>query len=232
MFVTVKTRHRLFFALLVLALTVPAETILLKALQAPNDAAAITQWATSLDDVGLTAASDSVQAYPFAYRKGIMGALPPARRANVWRRHLESYMQQHSELSSDAINALRAVESALTPTALSEQASTAERMTINAAADQVQSLLGADTAKYLMYYLGPKDGTFASVEPVTMKLASFVRHSFALLADEPDCDCSLWFGCNSGDQDCISDIYCNADVSWPMCGWFLNNPCDGLCAMF
>jgi hypothetical protein len=227
--VTAKTRRRVFASLLVLALTLPAETILLKALQASNDTTAIQQWASGLSATSLSAAAANIQAYPFLYRKGILGALTPDQRASVWRRHLESYIGQHPELSGAAISAIKSAESALTSTVLSEKASSTERASLKMAAGQVQTLLGTDTAKYLMFYLGPQDGTFASAEPLTMKIASMVRHQFELLADYPQCDCSLWFGCSSGDQRCVSDIYCDADVTWPMCGWFLNDPCDGLC---
>jgi hypothetical protein len=225
---TARTRRKLFVALLALALTLPAETILVKALQASNDSDAVQQWAVGLSTTNLETAASNIQTYPFLYRKAIMRALTPDLRARVWRSHLESYVRQHPELTAEAISALQAAENALTPTVLSEKAGAMERTSLNMAADQVQRLVGQDTAKYLMYYLGPKDGTFASAEPLTMKLASMVRHQFALLAQYPMCDCSLWYGCD-GDGRCVSNQYCDADVNWPMCGWWFNSPCDGLC---
>jgi hypothetical protein len=228
---TTKTKRLAFFSLLVLALTLPAETILLKALQAPSDAVAIKQWAQQLDDQSLTNAAARIESYPFSYRRAIMGALAPAARATVWRSHIESYIAQHGELNTAAISALQSVESTLTPTALSLQASNADRLAISAAANQVQSILGKDTAKQLMYYLGPQDGTFASLEPVTMKLASYVRHSVQLLANYDSCDCAMWYGCDSGTA-CTNNQYCEAVTYWPMCAWFWNYPCDGLCMSY
>ena len=225
---TTKTRRSVFLCALVLALTLPAESILLKALQEPDSQQAVQDWASSLDGSSLAVASDRIQAYPFAYRKGIMRALAPDRRAAVWQAHIGRYIKGHPELDATAIAVLRAAQSAATPEALS-QPTAKTRASIHAVAEQVVALLGKRTAEYLMFRLGPADGTFASAEPLSMKLAERVRGVFRLMAASPDCDCNLYFGCQAAGADCMSQIYCNVDDWWPACGWFWSDTCDGLC---
>src|SRR6187401_1886451 len=91
--VTTRTRRTLFVSMLVLALTLPAETILLKALQSPTDAEAIQAWASDLDSAQLATAASRIQTYPFAYRKEILRALTPEQRSGVWRSHIAAYIQ-------------------------------------------------------------------------------------------------------------------------------------------
>jgi hypothetical protein len=227
--VTTKTRRTIFLAVLALVLTLPAETILLKALQSPTDSAAVRTWVGSLDSAELTSAAGQIESYPFAYRKEILRALAPDQRSLVWRAHIARYVKAHPELDSAAVNALKAAISVATPDAFSGDVSAATRLSTSAVAEQVASLLGRDTAKYLFYYVGPPDGTFASAEPMMMKMASFVRNNFVVLARTPDCDCATSFGCDGYDQLCRDTTYCVADESWPACGWWLNEPCNGIC---
>jgi len=92
-------------------------------------------------------------------------------------------------------------------------------------------LLGPSDTLDLFYRLGPKDGTFASAAPVTDQLATYLRAHFVAQASEAeDCDCSTSFGCDSGGGTyCRSGVSCNRDENWPMCGWWWNEVCDGLC---
>jgi len=229
---TTKTRRTLFVSVLLLALALPAETILLKALQSPTDAVAIQRWATTLDDARLATAASRIQSYPFAYRKEIMRKLTPEQRSSVWRNHITTYIQQHPELASDAVTALNAAVAAVTPDALSRVASKAERLSTTAIAEQVQTLLGKDTAKYLFYTLGPADDTIASREPLTMKLASYVRNHFVVQARQSNCDCASWFGCDVWGTICSTTYYCYSFSSWPACGWWWNYECDGACMAY
>jgi len=226
---TARTRRTLFVSILLLALTLPAETILLKALQSPTDAEAIQAWTADLDSAQLSTVASRIQSYPFAYRKEILRALTPEQRSGVWRKHIAAYIQQHPELDSTAVTALQAAIAAATPDALSRAGSASETAATRAIAEQVQTLLGKDTAKYLFYYLGPTDGTFASHEPITMKLASYVRNNFVVQARSEWCDCAMNFGCDMYDSQCASGIYCYTYGSWPACGWFFNSECNGLC---
>lgn len=226
---TSKTRHRLIFSLLVVALTLPAETILLKALQTTTDSAAVEQWASSLSSDELATAAASIESYPSAYRKGIMAQLSPAGRAGVWRAHIDKYIAAHRDLSGSVLDALKAAQSALTDDVLGPKGTATEQAALKATAVQIESLVGRDEATAIAAELGPKDGTFASLEPLSMKLASFVRHNISLSARNVTCDCNLSFGCGGYTQYCDNPYNCETYETWPRCGWWWNEACDGNC---
>jgi hypothetical protein len=215
--------------LVVLALALPAETILLKALQFSTDAQAAQTWAADLDASDLAAAGNEIDSYPFVYRKELLRAMKPDARAAVWRAYIGKYMRQHPELPSDALNALNAAIAATTPELLSGKASKATTASANLVAEQVQALLGKETARLLLYSLGPMDANSASREPLTLKLASYVRNHFVVRADFSPCDCAMTQGCYAAEGLCQNVIYCVPDENWPMCGWWWGYACDGHC---
>jgi hypothetical protein len=225
--VTAKTKRRVFIALVVAALALPAETILLKALSSPTADDAAQSWVTGLSTADLVRESGRIQGYPFAYRRAIMGALTPELRSHVWRSHIYSYIQTYSSLDADAVAALMAAAAAASPDAFS-QPSDATRAQASAAASDVEARLGREVAEFLLHRLGPKDGQFASLEPVTDKIARLVRQSFVAMAFIEDCDCNMDFGCGGG-MYCSDTTACRTVESWPACGWFWNETCDGLC---
>ena len=109
-----------------------------------------------------------------------------------------------------------------------DQPSDAVRTEVGIIAEQIKVLLGKDEADYLFYRLGPRDGAFDSQVPITEKLAGYVRSIFVVQARTTDCDCSTAFGCDGG-GNCSDGLSCVRDETWPMCGWFWNQVCDGLC---
>jgi hypothetical protein len=211
------------------ALTLPAEVVLLKALQAPNDQVAASQWVAELDSTELDAVSKSIQSYSVAYRRAIMAALQPAERAAVWRDHIDQYLASHRGLDAAAVDALQDAQAALTPTVLGDNSRAAERAHLEVAGKHIEALLGVEEANYIARDLGARTATMASAEPLLDRLASFARNQFILLARADDCDCG-------SDQECGYYLYycsgsqgCNVDDSWPMCGYWWNSPCNGLC---
>ena len=223
---TVKTRRRVFVAVLLLAMTLPAETILLKALQSPDDKSAAREWVFGLSNEKFSSSAANVRAYPFVYRQAIMSRLSPERRAAVWQRHVEQYIQEHS-LDEATVGALRGAQKALTPQLLSDPGP-ADRAAIHDTAAEVVRLLGKEEADFLLYRIGPRDNTVATAEPLSMKLASAVRNTFIAYARNWDCECSMGWGC-SGWSICTNEEYCQWDVEWPMCGWAWGDLCDGMC---
>ena len=209
-------------------LTLPTETILLKALQTPNTKQAAQLWVQSLTPSQLSSAAGAIQAYPFAYRRAIMTALPPALRSNVWQNHIEIYLTANPNLDVATESALQSAIALLTPDLLSRSPTDAERAEIHAIAAQVTASLGTDTALNLLYRLGPADGTFPSAEPLTEKVADFLRRTFTLYADGGDCNCNTGWGCDGGNY-CSSTLGCSPITSWPACGWLWEDPCDGGC---
>lgn len=227
---TVHTKRRVVVGAVALFLALPTETILLKALTTPNQKAAAQQYVQSLTPTQLSTAASSIESYPFAYRRAIMAALPSDQQAAVWQNHIESYVAANPGIDPLAANALRSVLGLLTPTFFSAPASDAELSEIQAAADQLTASLGTDTAKNLLYYLGPPDGTFTSSEPLTEKLAETVRQWLAVYAQGQgqQCDCNLGWGCDTGNS-CAAGTGCSPYSTWPACGWLWESPCNGLC---
>jgi hypothetical protein len=214
-----------------LLLTLPAESILLKAISTPTQAQAAQQYAQALSPDQLSTAAASIQGYPVAYRRAIMTALPAQLRAATWQNHIEAYLAANPNIDPAATQALEAAIALLTPDLLSRAATAAERTEIHAIAGQVTTSLGKDTALNLLYNLGPADGTFVSTEPLTNKIAAFLSRTFAVRADASDCNCNQGWGCGSGSGgECSGSSGCNTVTGWPACGWLWEDPCDGSCS--
>ena len=219
---------RVFVAVFVLVLTLPAESILLRALAAPDQSIAAQQWTTNLPQDDLVLAASRVEAYPFVYRRAIMSALSPDLRSWIWRNHILSYLQMHPELDANAVELIQQAAALATPDVMSGDRS--NRALIGAVATQIQATLGRDVAEYLLYRLGPKDLRVGSAAlPIRERLANFARQQFlALASSSGDCDCSSSWGCD-GTARCDGGAGCNVDDTWPMCGWLWNDECDGAC---
>jgi hypothetical protein len=212
-----------------LLLTLPTETILVKALTTPTQKQAAQQYAAALTPDQLTTAGSAIATYPVAYRRAIMTALPAAARAAVWQNHIAAYLASNPGLDSATQNALQSAIVLLTPDLLSRAATDAERAEIHAIAGEVTASLGKDTALNLLYNLGPADGTFASAEPISDKLANLLRRTFVVHADGGgDCDCNTGWGCDSG-TSCYGSTGCSGSTGWPACGWLWEDPCNGSC---
>jgi hypothetical protein len=225
--VTAKTRRRLMVCFIAVALTLPIETVLLRALSSSTSQDA-RGWADSLSDASADSASASIQSLPFEYRKALMRKLGPGQRAKVWQSHIRGYIAQNSRLDASTQALLYNAASLATPENFGN-AGADVRSEMAIVAEQVAVVLGRDTAEYLFYYIGDKDRkALASSLPISQQLAEFVRGTFIVQAAREDCDCSTQFGCDvpyhcDGNQDCIKD------EEWPMCGWWWNQECNGLC---
>jgi hypothetical protein len=226
---TTRTRRTVLIALVAVALMLPVETILIRALSAPDEQSAARQWAEALSTTGLETAANDIQAYPFTYRKEIMRALTPAGRAATWSAHLQAYLDAQPGLNPAAVAVIEELLAVTTAdnfanpnAALSEQ--------VAGLAAEVEQLLGREEAEYLLYRLGPPDGSFASREPVVERLANAVRGWFVVLARIDDCNCSTGFGCDGFYTHCSDEHACTPDTEWPACGWLWMQDCDGMCA--
>ncbi|HKV99537.1 MAG TPA: bacteriocin fulvocin C-related protein [Vicinamibacterales bacterium] len=219
--------RRVFLAVFVLMLTLPAESVLVRALAAPDQAVAAQQWTTALTQDDLVLVASQVEAYPFVYRRAIMRALSPDARAWIWRNHILAYLQMHPELDANAAQLIQQAAALATPETMSGDRSNGAQ--IGLLATEIQATLGRDVADFLLYRLGPKDARLlSSALPVRERLANFTRSQFLALAGfNPDCDCSSSFGCDQG--RCDSGSGCNVDDTWPMCGWLWDQECDGNC---
>jgi hypothetical protein len=226
---TSRVRRRLFICSLAVAFTLPAESIFLKAVATPDAQQATQQWVASLSPDQLSSYGTVIQTLPFAYRRAVMTALPADQRAQIWRSHIGNYITGHPELDSTAVALLNTASSLATAANLSNPTDSS-RAQIDAVGNQIKALLGRDTAEYLLYRLGPNDGTFASAVPVSERLANFVRSHFVAFADpDEDCFCNLDWGCVGMFSYCGDGNGCRVITKWPACGWLWDDPCNGVC---
>jgi hypothetical protein len=227
--VTIRTRRRLVLCAVVAALTLPAELILVKAVSEDAQTSS-SRWVSSLSDASLAAAAEDIQTYPFQYRKDIMGRLSQAKREEVWVNHIARYRDARPELSTEQVDALNAAIAAAQATFAKPGDTT--RAATKVVAERVQELFGAEVTEYLLYRLGNKN-TFmlASAVPWRQKLSDAVRARFVVNADEAgDCWCNADFGCDVLALTwCDGAATCTIDDRWPACGWFWDEPCNGVC---
>ena len=227
---TARTRRRLIFSFVVFALTVPVESVLMQSVKATDAKTAAIDWAASLSQDSLSAAAQNIDQYPFDYRRGIMKALPPLGRSLVWRVRITRYIIGHPDLTDDTVDLLKQARALATPENLSTPTADA-RAQMKTIGDLLVAAIGKDDTQDLLYRLGPPDGTFQSLEPTRLKLANWVRDRFVALASDiaGDCDCAQDFGCSGSQLECRSGTGCTIDDTWPACGWFWNENCDGQC---
>jgi hypothetical protein len=225
---TAGTRRRLMIALVAVALTVPIEMLFFQAVSATSEDQ-IQAWVESLSDEELAQAADDVRLYPVSYRRAIMRALTPAGRSEVWRDHIARYRDQ-TGTDSVAVPVLDAAIALASPSAFANPTDDL-RTQIAIVAEQLVAIVGREDAEYVLYRLGPRDDTFASIEPLWHKMANQVRGLMVALARDGDCQCNLDFGCEAG-PNCTDSISCEPVTEWPMCGWFWNEECNGVCSLF
>lgn len=224
---TTRTRRRVLVSLVVLALTLPAESILLKAVTVPNVKDAAKQYVSSLSASQLQSAAATIQTFPYAYRRQIMAALSPEARVKVWQNHIANYVATHPNLDSNTTALFESVERLITPDLVSG-ATSAERVQVDAIVMEIQQTIGVSDARFLFRQLGPADSAVAVSEPLSEVLANYVRRTFEVLADADECSCSSDDDC--GYQTRCSDANgCSPDESWPMCGSFWSEPCTASC---
>jgi hypothetical protein len=218
-----RTRRRVFLSVLVVALTLPVETLFLQTLAKTS----VQQWADGLSSDQVAADVSGIEQFPFAYRRALMARLPATAQARVWQNHINAYIQANPSLPGASVTALRNVAGMLTGDLLSNPTD-AQRSALQAAGALVQTLLGRDVAWDLMYQLGPPDGaaTTAAV-PLTMRLKEYLNDKLTLLARDSDCECAMNFGCYDMNSHCSQELSCNV-TSWG-CGWFWLYTCNGLC---
>jgi hypothetical protein len=225
---TKKTRRSLVVCLVAIAVLLPVESVLLRAISTPDSREAVKEYVGSLSASELRQASGEIKYYPLAYRRAIMGRLGPVERSTVWQEHLEGYLNARPDLSETAVITIEAAISVMGP-GLFANPTRAARDQVRMVSEQLVELLGREEAEYLMYRLGPVDGTFASLEPLSERLANYVRQMAVALAREDDCQCSTEFGCDGMFTHCSDEESCDPDEEWPACGWGWFEDCNGLC---
>jgi hypothetical protein len=232
---TVRTRRRLMMCLLLGLITLPAEAVVLPVLRTPDPAMAARDWASDLGTNDLQTAALDIHAYPYVYRRAIMGALTPDERAQAWQAHFQSYLSRHPELT-------------VTQQAVLERAAalaTSDLFTGNVAPADVQDqltstyaaaiqLLGLTTARDLFYRMGSGDTADAPAGGLSLvaRLTNSVREYFIVHAARSNaCTCSDDADCWEPWQNiiCTETVDCDAVTNFPMCGPLWCYACTGTC---
>ena len=226
---TVKTRRRIVLCVVAMILTLPVETILLRAISTPSTLDGVRAWVAALAADQLEGAADQIQAYPFLYRREIARALPAPLRARMWTRHISAYKDTHPGLNPAAVELFDEALALVTPTFFTSPTSD-ERAHAKKIGDELAGLIGREEAEFVLYRLGPRDGLFASRVPMTERAVNWVRRMIVVFANAEDCDCSSDWGCGTS-GNCRTGVGCTPDDSWPACGWLWSETCDGLCGM-
>lgn len=224
------TRRRVVLAVLVVALTLPLESVLLQAVSAADSKQAAAQWVASLSVDSLAQVANDLQNYPQVYRRAILAALTPDRRSAVVRGFLGQYLANHIDLSDTAVSLINQAIAVASPQNLSAPPATA-RAQARSIGEQLKATIGTEDAMMLLYQLGPKDGTFASHEPLKLKASNWLRSKLVAVAAmfAADCDCNQDFGGCGIFSSCKSGTSCNPIEPWPACGWLWMDNCDGQC---
>lgn len=189
-----RTRRLVFLAALVAVLAIPAESVLLKALVTPSAQDAVANWVDGLGQPEFAAATTNIQHYPFAYRRELLRRESADGRSRVWRAHIAGYLAAHPNLDAAAVTLVKTAADVLTPTFFAGPSDEA-RASLHAVAEQIEASLGKSEAEYLLYRLGPADGTFASFEPLSMYLGNKVRGLWLNAASTERCNCDMYWGC-------------------------------------
>jgi hypothetical protein len=149
----------------------------------------------------------------------------------MMRAHIQAYIDAHPGLDDQVRDVLEAAQSVVTPEAVSEPTA-ADKASAQAVGQQVEQLLGRETAAYLLVWFGPKkSGFLASADPIRLKLSSFVRDTFsAKAAFNAPCDCIESWGCSSWGYNCDVTA-CHVYNYFPQCGWFFYEDCNQLCVV-
>jgi hypothetical protein len=230
---TVRTRGRVLFCLILGLVTLPAEAILLPVARTPSPAVAASEWASELSVDELRDAAMEIDAYPVVYRRSIMGRLDPQDRADAWRAHAQRFLARETSLSPAQIDVVQRAIVLLEPESFTPPLSADVRARITAVFEESVTVLGPKMANELFVTLGPTQLTRANALPWTQRLADRVRFWRVSEARLPDCNCNVdidtcdisfdpWLQC--------SEMYsCDFDLEWPMCGPLWSWACTGWC---
>ena len=105
-----------------------------------------------------------------------------------------------------------------------------ERAALEEAGKQIDAALSEEESNYVTRDLGTRTATLAGGEPLLDKLANYARNQFILMARTSDCECAADRDCGYYVAYCNTSYGCNVSTGWPMCGYFWNTPCNGMCS--
>lgn len=225
---TTHTRRRLVLAALLVALTLPVEWVLLHAMStdATTESA---QWVETQSQTSLQVAAETLEDYPYEYRREILRRLDTRGRVAAWTGVIVRYRDAHPELSPEQVDILNTAIAAIGVTLRDpgpKSAAVARFVGMRA-----EELLGKDVARELLHSAGPRlVRLFSASLPWHLRATDFVRTRLVVHADAEACNCNTEFGCY-GNRTCVAGGGgCTVGSAWPACGWLWLEDCNGRCA--
>lgn len=220
------TNRRFILAIVLVALTLPAEWILVKAMS--TDAATESaQWAETLPQSSLQLAAESLEDYPYEYRREILRRLDTRGRIAAWTAVIVRYRDSHPELEDAQVDILNTAIETVRVTLSNPGPQTASLARF--VGERAEAILGKEVARELLHQAGPLRVRFFSASlPWHLRATDFVRTRLVVQADAAACNCNVEFGCGNG-NDCVSGIGCTVETDWPACGWLWLQDCNGSC---
>jgi hypothetical protein len=237
----VVTRRYVWLATLVTILSAPV--FFLHADLATPASRLAGDWASSLSPSELEGAAIGIGNLAPAARKAVVARLSPARRAEVWRQNISTFLATDHKLLPEQTGKLQRISEQLTP-ALFEGTDPAGVTRVLAAVHETMPFLNREQYYSLFstpaYSAGSLKGAAETTEPLRMRVARYLQSRLVLLARlNVDCSCHDHNNCCGGTHgsygDCPSNGFCYPDAggcehTWFGCGDFWLEECEGICA--
>lgn len=226
---SVVTKRRLMWCLVVGILTLPPEVFVLKALHDGSKGTLPEKWVASLSATERADAASRIAEYPKAYRRELLEGLTPQQRADVWRVHISKYLSAEAGLTAAQRAIVGTILQLHTPKLFAFPADRKLLEQLREKGTQATRLLGIERTKEIFFSLGPEIKLSDSSLPVLTRLEAAIAQRFTAAADADPCDCyhDTTFNYCSTSQVC-SELQGCTWQSWG-CGFSQTWPCDGLC---
>ena len=225
------SRARLTVAVVAALIVVPPElTILSGVIAALRDPVTPEEYVLARASA-LPQTTVELKSIPLSLRKAIFRALPPAERSRLWRAHFSEYVQTHEALDADQLAVLADAHALMSPTNLANADSPELRAAANEITVRARVAFPTQDTNELFYWFGP-------IRPVPLTASAALRspsklHMFAYLfvlnaRMPPACSCNQEWDCGIAGPTCdLAGGACTVDSSWPACGPFWMQDCDG-----
>jgi hypothetical protein len=190
---------------------VKSEATALEGVRADADCAAIHDWVARNASQLPTKYADLVR-YPMPYRRAIFSALDPEAKSSLWKEHFEHYRNEHPDLTAAQAAYIEKLVSSISAEFYSRlNDDPAVKKSLDQLKAEGSALFDRDSLGRLVSQLGPDPDPASGRQPLQLY---------------GGCTCNTDDDWCSWGYDCVGGN-CNDTVDG--CGWWGNDPCNGLC---
>jgi hypothetical protein len=178
-----------------------------------------------------------IKAFPVAYRRAIIRALPVETQASLWRDHLASYLNDAAALTAAQKELVAEAMAFCTPDGFARRAEL--KPVVKDLEEKAKVEFSGSMLTEIFVSFGPQRPVQVTrqVSALRISLVAWLRRSFHPSAQEVDCGCSAYSDFCSGSgainpeeptgQKCYGSSTCSSS-SWG-CGFMWWYGCDGMC---